>query len=92
MSHMISRLKPYDMISRLGMGLGYGKSPTSKSTRQPLFQKGENDISDDHHNLVQGSKYRISESYLMGFFISDIRGDIGDTRAYRAFILNTIYN
>jgi len=27
-----------------------------------------------------------------GFFISDIGGDIGDTRAYQAFILDTIYN
>ena len=28
----------------------------------------------------------------MEFFISDIGGDIGDMRAYRAFILDTIYN
>ena len=27
-----------------------------------------------------------------GFFISDIGGDIGDTRAYRAFILDIIYD
>jgi len=27
-----------------------------------------------------------------GFFISDIGGDIGDTRAYQAFISDTIYN
>jgi len=27
-----------------------------------------------------------------GFFISDIGGDIGDTRAYRAFISDTTYN
>ena len=27
-----------------------------------------------------------------GVFISDIGGDIGDTRAYRSFISDTIYN
>jgi len=45
----------------------------------------------------QGSKYQISGSYRMGVFhigyqISDIGGDIGDTRAYRASISDTIYN
>jgi len=40
---------------------------------------------------AQGSKYRISGSYRMGFFILDIGGDIGDTCAYRTFISNTIY-
>ena len=39
----------------------------------------------------QGSKYRISGSYRMGGFSYRI-SDIGDTRAYRAFILDTIYN
>ena len=40
----------------------------------------------------QGSKYRISGSYRLGFFKSDIGGDIGNARAYRAFISDTIYN
>ena len=42
----------------------------------------------------QGSKYRISGSYHGSFSyrISDIGGDIGDTRAYRSFISDTIYN
>ena len=29
---------------------------------------------------------------VWGFFISDIGGDIGDMRAYWAFISDTIYN
>ena len=29
---------------------------------------------------------------VWGFFISDIGGDIGDKLAYRAFILEAIYN
>ena len=40
----------------------------------------------------QGSKYRISGSYQMMVFISDIVGDIGDTRTFRAFISNTVNN
>ena len=43
---------------------------------------------------IQGSKYRISGSYRMGSFHIGYRisGDIGDTRAYRAFMSDTIYN
>jgi len=37
--------------------------------------------------IYQGSKYRISELYQMGVF-----HNIGDTRTYRAFISDTIYN
>jgi len=42
--------------------------------------------------IGQGSKYQISGSYSMEVFISDIGGDIGDTRTHRTFILDTIYN
>jgi len=48
-----------------------------------------------HHNALIRSKVLISDIGIISdevFFISDIWGDIGDTRAYRAFILDTIYN
>jgi len=44
------------------------------------------------HTDNQGSKYRYRDRIGWGFFISDIGGDIGDTRAYWAFISDTIYN
>ena len=36
--------------------------------------------------------YRDRIGWWFSYRISDIRGDIGDTHAYRAFISDTIYN
>ena len=45
-----------------------------------------------HVHFSQGSKYRILGSYRMGFFHIGYRGRYWDTRPYRTFISDTIYN
>ena len=47
------------------------------------------------NGLIVSSKVlniRYRDHIGCGFFISDIGGDVGVTRAYQAFISNTIYN
>jgi len=41
---------------------------------------------------VLNIRYRIELDRGFSYRISDIGGDIGDTRTYQAFILDTIYN
>ena len=58
------------------------------SARQRYNDHGEYSSTDKVLNI--GYRNRIGWGF--SYQISDIRGDIGDTRAYRAFISDIIYN